>query len=190
MVFEYQLSLSGVGLVKHQPGTLPVRGITAFGGRMTQIGHGHSSVFYEDPCHNSFMVRLLFASVPHDLTVGQWWRVDACVSGGCCVLSWQQHCVPPSLCWVGHFHQVSTCVTNGSLVSGAVTGHTQHQSAKCTVPLTACPMLHLSGVLCVPNYSTKTLNTRFTANVSSYTCVHWHGSPTFLWRENESTVLQ
>lgn len=32
------------------------------------------------------------------------------------------------------------------------------------------PMLHLFGVLCVPNYSTKTSNTRFTANVSSCTC--------------------
>lgn len=58
-----------------------------------------------------------------------------------------------------------------ALVCGAVTGHAQHQSSKCTVPLTTCSMLHLSGVLCVPNYGSKTSNTRFTANVSSYSCV-------------------
>lgn len=55
-------------------------------------------------------------------------------------------------------------------VCGALTGHSQQQSAKCSPPLTACWRLHLSGVLCVLNYGTKTPNTRFTANPSSYTC--------------------
>lgn len=41
------VSVSGVGLVKHQRGTLSVWSVTAFSGHMTQIGRGHSPVFYE-----------------------------------------------------------------------------------------------------------------------------------------------
>lgn len=90
---------SGVGLVKHQRGTLSVRSITAFSGHMTQIGHGHSSVFYEDlmsqQCDGSAALRFCPARFDSRSEVeGR----HMCMSGGCCVLSWQQHRVPPSLC--------------------------------------------------------------------------------------------
>lgn len=60
------------------------------------------------------------------------------VIGGWCALSGPQHHVPPSLCWVGCF-QLSIhnmchkrlCLSCKPL-PGALTGHTRHQSAKCS----------------------------------------------------------
>lgn len=71
-------------------------------------------------CHNSFMLRLLFISLTTYFDSQSAVETITCVTGGCCVLSWLQCCIPASLCWVGHFQlSVHVCVANGfaSLVS-------------------------------------------------------------------------
>lgn len=92
---------------------LSVSRVAACRGHLTQIRDDHSCDIHEDLMSQQFYGSAAFHFCPTYFDSQSAVQSFTCVSCGCCVLSWQQHCVPPSLCWVGHFQQVSMCVTNG-----------------------------------------------------------------------------
>lgn len=82
---------------------LSVSRVAACSSHLTQIRDIHSSVSHEDlmsqQCYGSAAFRFCPSYFDSQSAV----QNVTCVSCGCCVLSWQQHCVPPSLCWVRRF---------------------------------------------------------------------------------------